>query len=65
MDSSKENAQNDAARIAVSQTNLSAPLGINQSQLLLPGFRMAGTTASAPLGHAPGPAGKISPQRGR
>ena len=31
---------------------ISAPLGINQSQLLLPGFRMAGTTASAPLGHA-------------
>ena len=31
---------------------ISAPLGINQSQLLLPGFRMVGITASAPLGHA-------------
>ena len=52
MDSSKENAQYDAARKAVSQTNLCDPLGLNQSQLLLPGFRMDGTTASAPLGHA-------------
>ena len=52
MDSSKENAQYDAARKAVSQTNLYAPLGINQSQLLLPGFRVAGTTACAPLGQA-------------
>ena len=52
MDSSEENAEYDAARKAVSQTNLSAPLGINQSQLLLPGFRMAGTTVSAPLGNA-------------
>ena len=52
MDSSKDHAQYAAARKAVSQTNLSAPLGINQSQLLLPGFRMACTTASPPLGHA-------------
>ena len=52
MDRSKENAQwDDAARNAVNQTNLSALLGINQSQFQLPGFRMAGTTASA-LGHA-------------
>ena len=48
----KENAQYNAARKDVSQTNLSACLGINESQLLLPGFRMADTTASAPLGYA-------------
>ena len=52
MDRSEENPQYDVARKPVSQTNLSTPLGINQSQLLLPGFRMAGTSANAPLGPA-------------
>ena len=40
MDRSEENPQYDVARKPVSQTNLSTPLGINQSQLVLPGFRM-------------------------
>ena len=64
MDSSKENAQSDGARKAVSHTNLSAPPGINRLQHLLSGFLLAGATASAPLVHA-GASREISPQRGR
>ena len=64
MDSSKENAQYDAARKVVSPTNLYASRGINQSHLLLLGFRVADTTASATLGYAEAST-ENCPQRGR